>query len=83
MCSKTSRSEGRYGKRGDFNSIVDDAFSSMFLLLTSVSQGIGACFVGWFEDEKMSKILNLSGHVKPKGIIRLDILLKEQESIRG
>jgi nitroreductase len=44
----------------------------MFMLLTSVSQGIiGACFVGAFEDDKMSEILNLSKHVKPIGIITL------------
>jgi len=42
------------------------------MLLTSVSQGIiGTCFVGAFEDDKVSEILNLPKHVKPIGIITL------------
>ena len=73
VCSSTSRSVDRYGKRGrDFYSIVDGAFASMLMLLTSVSQGIiAACFVGAFEDNKVSEVLNLSKHVKPIGIVTL------------
>ena len=72
VCSNTSRSLCKYGKRGrDFYSIVYGVFASMLMLLTQVSQGIGACFVGTFEDEKVSKILNLPKHVKPIGIITL------------
>jgi len=72
VCSNTSRSVDRYGKRGkDFYSIIDGAFASMLLLLTSVNEGIGACFVGAFEDDKVSKILGLPQYVKPIGIITL------------
>jgi nitroreductase len=73
VCSNTSREVDRYGKRGrDFYSIVDGAFASMLMLLTTVSQGsIAACFVGAFEDDNVSEILNLSKHVKPIGIITL------------
>jgi nitroreductase len=72
ICSNTSRSVNRYGKRGkDFYSIIDGAFASMLVLLTSVNEGIGACFVGAFEDEKVSKILELPEYVKPIGIITL------------
>lgn len=56
VCSNTSRSVGRYGIRGrDFYSIVDGAFASMLILLTAVNEGIGACFVGAFDDIKVSK----------------------------
>jgi hypothetical protein len=72
VCSNTSRSIGRYGKRGkDFYSIIDGAFASMLILLTSVNEGIGACFVGAFEDNKVSGILGLPEYVKPVGIIAL------------
>lgn len=72
ICSNTSRSVNQYGKRGkDFYSIIDGAFASMLVLLTSVNEGIGACFVGAFEDEKVSKILELPEYVKPMGIITL------------
>jgi nitroreductase len=72
VCSNISRSVGRYGKRGkDFYSVVDGAFASMIILLSSVNEGIGACFVGAFEDDKVSKILGLPDYVKPIGIIAL------------
>jgi nitroreductase len=72
VCSNTSRSVNRYGKRGtDFYSVIDGAFASMIILLSAVNEGIGASFVGAFEDNKVSKILGLPVHVKPIGIIAL------------
>jgi len=72
VCSNTSRSVNRYGKRGiEFYSIVDGAFASMIILLSAVNEGIGPSFVGAFEDNKVSKILGLTVHVRPMGIIAL------------
>jgi nitroreductase len=70
VCSNTSRSTNRYGIRGrEFYSIIDGAFASMIILLSAVNEGIGAAFVGAFEDDKVSQILELPKHVKPVGII--------------
>src|SRR5918999_2958111 len=70
VCSNTSRSVGRYGIRGtEFYSITDGAFASMLILLTAVNEGIGACFVGAFDDAKVSKILDIPAQVRPIGII--------------
>ena len=72
VCSNTSRSVNRYGTRGrEFYSIIDGAFASMIILLSAVNEGIGAAFVGAFEDDKVSQILELPKHVKPVGIICL------------
>jgi len=72
VCANTSRSVGRYGKRGiEFYSIIDGAFASMLILLTAVNEGIGACFVGAFLDDNVSDILELPEYVKPIGIIAL------------
>ena len=72
VCSNTSRSVSRYGKRGtEFYSVIDGAFASMIILLSAVNEGIGASFVGAFEVNKVSKILGLPVHVKPIGIIAL------------
>jgi nitroreductase len=72
VCSNTSRSVKRYRKRGtDFYSVIDGAFASMIILLSAVNEGIGASFVGAFEDDKVMKILGLPVHVKPIGIIAL------------
>ena len=70
VCSNTSRSVGRYGTRGrEFYSIVDGAFASMLILLTAVNEEIGACFVGAFQDNKVSEILELPKDVRPIGIV--------------
>ena len=72
VCSNTSRSVGRYGERGkEFYSIIDGAFASMLILLTATNEGLGASFVGAFNDEKVSEILGLPEHVRPIGIIAL------------
>ena len=41
----------------------------MLILLTAVNEEIGACFVGAFDDNKVSEILGLPKNVKPIGII--------------
>jgi nitroreductase len=72
VCSNTSRSENRYGRRGrEFYSIIDGAFASMLILLTAVNERVGAGFVGAFDDDKVSEILKLPRHVRPIGIITL------------
>ena len=72
VCANTSRSVIRYGKRStDFYSIIDGAFASMIILLSAVNEGIGASFIGAFEDNRIVKILGLPVHVKPIGIIAL------------
>ena len=72
VCANTSRSVSRYGKRGtDFYSIIDGAFASMIILLSAVNEGVGASFIGAFEDNRIVKILGLPVHVKPIGIIAL------------
>jgi nitroreductase len=82
VCSNTSRSISRYGNRAkQFYSIIDGAFASMLILLTAVNEGIGACFVGAFEDNKVSAILELPEFVKPIGIICTGYPAEEPERI--
>jgi nitroreductase len=72
VCANTSRSVNRYRKRGtEFYSVIDGAFASMIILLSAVNEGIGASFVGAFEDNEIRKILRLPVQVKPIGIIAL------------
>jgi nitroreductase len=63
---------GRCGKRGkEFYNIIDGAFTSMLILLTAANEGLGASFVGAFNDKRVSEILSLPEHVRPIGIIAL------------
>jgi nitroreductase len=72
VCSNISRSVNRYRKRGtEFYSVIDGSFASMIILLSAVNEGIGASFVGAFEDNEVRKILRIPIQVKPIGIIAL------------
>jgi nitroreductase len=83
VCSNTSRSISRYGSRGrEFYSIIDGAFASMLILLSAVNEGIGACFVGAFEDTKVSEILELPKDVRPIGIICIGYPAEKPEKLK-
>src|SRR5919197_4457106 len=82
VCSNTSRSVGRYGSRArEFYSIIDGAFASMLILLSAVNEGIGACFVGAFQDNKVSEILELPKDVRPIGIICIGYPAEKPEKL--
>lgn len=82
VCSNTSRSVGRYGSRGrEFYSIIDGAFASMLILLSAINEGIDACFVGAFEDNKVSEILELPKDVRPIGIICIGYPAEKPEKL--
>src|SRR5919198_564568 len=54
VVSDTKRSARRYRDRGvRFYSIVDGAFASMLILLAAVDVGLGAVFVGAFDDDEI------------------------------
>jgi nitroreductase len=83
VCSNTSRSVGRYGSRGrEFYSTIDGAFASMLILLSAVNEGIGACFVGAFQDNKVSEILELPKDIRPIGIICIGYPAEKPESLK-
>ncbi|MGH9925618.1 MAG: hypothetical protein ACRD5B_09595, partial [Nitrososphaeraceae archaeon] len=56
------------------------AFASMIILLSAVNEGIGASFVGAFEDNEVKKILRLPVQVKSIGIIALGFPAEKPES---
>ena len=53
----------------------------MLILLLSVNEGIGACFVGAFQDNKVSEILELPKDVRPIGIICIGYPAEEPEKL--
>lgn len=70
VCSDTRRSGARYGERGIRRySIIDAAFAGMLILLTAVNEGLGACFVGAFDDSAVHAVLKLPEHVLPVALI--------------
>lgn len=70
-CANIQRSAQRYGARGTFYSLIDTAFASLLILLGAVERGLGACFVGAYDPEEVTKILALPEHVRPVGLITI------------
>ena len=53
----------------------------MLILLSAVNEGIGACFVGAFQDNKVSEILELPKDVRPIGIICIGYPAEKPEKL--
>jgi nitroreductase len=68
-CADLSRSQPRYGERARRYGFIDTAFASLCLLLTTTEAGLGACFVGAFDDERVAQLLDLPAHVQPVAIM--------------
>ncbi|MGF3584686.1 MAG: nitroreductase family protein [Thermoplasmatota archaeon] len=59
-----------YGKRGrELYCLQDAAAAVEHILLLAVDYGLGACWVGAFDENKVSEILNLPEYVRPVAII--------------
>jgi nitroreductase len=73
-CADRSRSRGRYGPReGDHYAVIDTAFSSLLLLLAVAEEGLGACFVGAFDEEQVSRVLDLPALVRPLAVVPIGV----------
>jgi len=60
----------RYGERGkNLYSICDVSASIQNLVLEATELGLGTCWVGAFDEEEVSKILNLPKNLRPVAII--------------
>lgn len=69
-CRNMERNARRYGDRGrHFYSPIDVSFASLMILLAAHNEGLGACFVGAYRDEEVSRILGLPEHARPVGIM--------------
>jgi len=69
-CRNMERNAGKYGGRGrDFYNLIDTSFASLMILLAAHNEGLGACFVGAYRDEEVSRILGLPDHARPVGIM--------------
>lgn len=83
VCSDTRRNVERYGERAiKFYSIIDGAFASLIILLSAVNEGLGACFVGAFDDNAVSQVLGLPKEVRPIGIIPIGYAAEKPQKYR-
>lgn len=69
VCTDSSISM-RYGKRGEeLYTFLDCGASIQNLLLRAYDVGLGGCWVGAFDEERVRKILKIPSHLRPISIV--------------
>ena len=71
ICSKNEKIKRLYGERGEFYGIQNCAMASQNLMLKAHDFGLGTCYVGAFEEEKLKEGFNIPENIRPQGIITL------------
>ncbi len=78
VCADAARSAARYGERGrDLYCIQDTAIAATYILLAAVDMGLGACWVGAFDEEHAARVLRLPAVLRPVAIIPVGYPAKE------
>jgi len=70
VCADTERSSMGYGVRGkNLYCIQDTAAATQNILLTAYSLGLGACWIGAFNEDEAKKAVNAPEGIRPVAII--------------
>ncbi|MGQ9628248.1 MAG: nitroreductase family protein [Anaerolineae bacterium] len=70
VCAEPARSGARYGRRGtELYCLQDTAAAVENILLAAVASGLGACWVGAFDEGAAARAVNLSEGMRPVSII--------------
>ena len=80
VCANLNR-VSPYGCRGrNLYCIQDSAAAVEHILLLAVDKGLGACWIGAFDENAVSKILELPPHIRPVAIIPMGYSLGKTEN---
>jgi len=70
VCADPARSSWRYGSRGvQLYCLQDTAAATEHILLAATALGLGACWVGAFDERAASKALGLPTNLRPVAIV--------------
>lgn len=69
ICAVYERTTIKYGDRGIRYVHMDVGFAAQNVYLQCVSLGLGTVFMGAFDDDALSNILELPNNIKPLGIM--------------
>ena len=70
VCAEPDRSASRYGRRGrELYCLQDTAAATEHILLAATALGLGACWVGAFDEQAAARALNLPANLRPVAII--------------
>ncbi len=80
VCSDLEKISLRYGRRGELlYSIQDASLAIQNILLSAYALGLGSCFVGAFDEEKVKSLLELPTKLRPLAIIPIGYPAEEPE----
>jgi len=72
ICSDRDRNERMYEERGEIiYSVQNCAAAAENMLLAAHAQGLGACYVGAFEEAAIRRILEIPDNAAPEAVITL------------
>jgi len=70
VCADPERSATRYGTRGrELYCLQDTAAATEHILLAATALGLGACWVGAFDEKAAARALELPSHLRPVAIV--------------
>jgi len=80
VCTDLEKTSLRFGKRGEtFYSVQDTASAITILLLTAHALGLGALWVGSFDEERVKDILQLPEKLRPVALIPVGYAAEKPE----
>lgn len=69
-CADPERSTSRYGRRGErLYTFQDVTIATQNIWLAATEMGLGAVWVGAFNEDEVSQVLNLPPHLKPIALL--------------
>jgi len=84
ICADPEKSGDRYGERGKtLYCIQDTAAAIENMLLAANNLGLGACWVGAFDEEEVKNILNIPEKLRPIAVITLGFPISYEKPIKS
>jgi nitroreductase len=70
VCANADESSRSYGERGrDLYCLQDTAAATENLLLAATTLGYGSCWIGAFQEQGVSSVLNIPNHLRPVAMV--------------
>jgi len=84
ICAVPEESAERYGKRGrKLYTLQDTAAMTLNILYGAHLHGYGACWIGAFEEEEVSKVLSIPSDMRPVAMVPVGRIDGDLPPLRG
>ncbi len=71
VCANIPRSQERYGGRASLYAVQDATIACTYLMLSAQALGLTSCWTGAFDEERVSRILDLPQGVRPIALLTI------------